>query len=289
MHLVIFLPLWSPILTFATWAGVAKAGSNDNLSLAKVFASYLFIMLLAGPLTSFLIALPAVAGAVACFQRIQDHLNGKERQDNRVQSGQKQCHSTITSTDREKDGSANVSIVEEKAGSVFVEKPSTHPSTVSLDENTIAVVKGSFSWQEASEPVINVSEWTVERGTLTFITGPVGCGKSTLLKSLLGELSGFDGTVHTNYSGVAYCDQTPWIPNETVRNIITGNSPNEDVDEAWYRTVSSACALGQDFANWAHRDETMAGSQGIAFSGGQKQRLVSIATEPQRLSQLTRT
>ena len=274
---VIFLPLWSPILTFATWAGVAKSHNNDTLSLGKVFASYLFIVLLATPLTQILIALPSFAGAMACFQRVQNHLVGKEREDNRLPSARQQ--ESLNGRVRGKDTSESAgSGSDEKATSEFIEKPSAQPSTSSLNENTIAIVRGGFSWTGSDDPVINIAEWTVDRGSFTFVTGPVGCGKSTLLKALLGELSAFQGTVQTNYTGVAYCDQTPWIPNETVRNIITGHS---SLDEQWYYAVIHACVLEPDLAAWSHGDQTLAGTQGISFSGGQKQRLVRASlTEP---------
>lgn len=258
-------------MTFATWAGVAKSNNNDKLSLAQVFASYLFIILLANPLTQFLVALPSFAGALACFQRVQNHLNGKERQDNRLLSAQQQM-SLNGGVKEKKNHSSSSSGSEEKTAFEFIEKPSAQASTSSLNDNIIAIVRGSFSWTAADEPVINISEWKVEKGSFTFVIGPVGCGKSTLLKSLLGELTAFDGTIQTNYSSVAYCDQTPWIPNATVREIITGNSP---LDEQWYYAVMHACVLEPDLASWSHGDQTLAGTQGISFSGGQKQRLVS--------------
>lgn len=257
-------------MTFATWAGVAKSNHNETLSLGKVFASYLFIMLLASPLTQLLIALPAVAGSAACFQRIQNHLVGKERQDNRLTSP-RQAKSFAGGTKKRRVILTFSSSSEDKVTSEFEEKPSTHPSTSSLREDTIAAVRGSFSWGGSDEPVISIADWTIAKGSFTFVTGPVGCGKSTLLKALLGELSDFQGTIQTNYTGVAYCDQTPWIPNDTVRNIITNHS---NLDEQWYYAVIHACVLEPDLATWPHGDQTLAGTQGISFSGGQRQRLV---------------
>lgn len=207
---------------------------------------------------------------MACFQRVQNHLVGKERQDNRLPSARQQ-ESLSGRVQRRGASDSAGSGSDEKAIFEFIEKPSPQPSTSSLNGNTIAIVRGSFSWTGSDEPVINIAEWTVERGSFSFITGPVGCGKSTLLKALLGELSAFQGTIQTNYTGVAYCDQTPWIPNETVRNIITGHS---SLDEQWYYAVIHACVLEPDLASWSRGDQTLAGTQGISFSGGQKQRLV---------------
>lgn len=240
--------------------------NNDALSLGKVFGSYLFIVLLATPLTQLLIALPALLGSMACCQRIQDHMNGKERQDSRNKPVETAAVE-LPSDEPEKPATPTESnSSDDNASTAIAEK-----SAASIKDDCIASVKGRFCWAEGTDPVFNVPDWNIKRGTVTFVVGPVGSGKSTLLKALLGELSAFEGTLRTNYSGAAYCDQTPWIPNETVRRIITGHSV---VDEAWYQAVIHACALNQDLAKWPNGDETAAGSQGISFSGGQKQRLV---------------
>lgn len=179
----------------------------------------------------------------------------------------------VMSLDQEKAPKAfDSSGSNDNIGSELTPKQSNGNPAASMEDNIIATVKGTFSWSKDSDPVITIPNWNIERGTFTFVVGPVGCGKSTLLKTLLGELSSFDGTICTRYSGLAYCDQSPWLPNETVRNIITGHA---QFDDAWYQTVIGACALTPDFANWSEGDETVAGSQGISFSGGQKQRLVS--------------
>lgn len=147
-------------------------------------------------------------------------------------------------------------------------------SRQALDENTIASVQGKYRWTAEAEPVIDIAEFNVPRHKFTVVLGPVGCGKSTLLKSLLGELSSFEGTIRTAYSGVAYCDQAPWIPNDTVRNVILGGG---ELDEFWYRRVTKAAELDHDFTTWPRGDETLTASKGLAMSGGQKQRLVSFA------------
>lgn len=45
-------------------------------------------------------------------------------------------------------------------------------------------------------------------------------------------------------------------------------------DDIWYRTVTDACGLTDDFSDLPMGDTTQIGSQGFALSGGQKQRLV---------------
>lgn len=257
---VILVPLWSPILTFSTWAGVAK-NHDGTLSLGKVFASYLYISLLASPLTSLLVTFPALIGSMVCFGRIQAHLNGKERKDNRNQPYTEPMMKDKLDTS---SGSEQETILTDM---------NTTPSPLPpLSPHIIANIQGRFRWEEEGEPVFDVHDFNVERGSLTFLIGPVGCGKSTLVKGLLGELAALEGSVRTNFTGVAYCDQHPWIPNETVRNIITGYS---QVDEPWYDRVTGVCALKKDMENWQDGEDTVAGTSGISLSGGQKQRLVS--------------
>jgi len=66
------------------------------------------------------------------------------------------------------------------------------------------------------------------------VVGPVGCGKSTLIKSLLGEMSSIAGEINITAPNTGYCAQEPWLPNYTVKQIITRF---RDFDEFWYHTV----------------------------------------------------
>ncbi|KAF6834099.1 ABC multidrug transporter [Colletotrichum musicola] len=261
MMLMICTPIWSPILTFATFAGIA-ARNDDVLTISKAFTASSVLILVNQPLSGIVMSLPALATAVTSFQRIQDFLNGKERLDNRVTPG---------------DGKRSIEVPNEKGASKEaapdMELSEIHKDTStgnSLAEGIVASVKGSFSWSDDARPVIDIEGWNIRRRAFTLVLGPVGCGKSTLIKALLGELSDFKGTVRINASGVTYCGQSAWIPNETVRNIITGHGP---LDEPWYKTVLAACALEQDIASWPKGDLTVAGTRGISMSGGQKHRL----------------
>ena len=75
---------------------------------------------------------------------------------------------------------------------------------------------------------------------LTIVVGSVGCGKSTFLKWLLGETPVFGGSVHVETPEIAFCDQSPWIANASIRENIVGESM---FDDAWYNQVVWACAL----------------------------------------------
>ncbi len=139
----------------------------------------------------------------------------------------------------------------------------------------IASVQGKFFYPKAAQPVIDVADWNIQQGGFTLVLGPVGCGKSALLKALLGELSPFNGEIQITYPVVAYCEQSPWLPNGTIREVISGHS---ELDEAWYQSVLRACALDRDAESWPDCDETLVGNKGVSLSGGQKQRIVSLNT-----------
>ena len=297
-------PILGPLLTFATFAGIALH-SNSTLTIAKVFTSFSIIVLLNSPLAKIVIALPQIAGAAASFQRIQDHLTAKERNDTRVgpdkESSSRDGPDAPFSVILSEHSSA-----EEINPSETAEAKSESLATTVSEPDIIASLCGKFFWQNekhraveggndastdgaqeveqgsAVTPVIEiVPRLDIPRRALTLVLGPVGCGKSTLLKAFLGELSGFDGTIRTQFSGaVTYCDQNPWLPNETVRDVICGSLASDTSqreksarDDEWYRAVIRACELERDMQIWPRGDETPVGSKGISMSGGQKQRL----------------
>lgn len=101
----------------------------------------------------------------------------------------------------------------------------------------------------------------------------VGSGKSTLLKAILGEIEHISGTRQMRRGlRIAFCDQEPWLLDQSVKENIIGSLPFE---EEWYGRVVEACALGQDITGFAEGDDTGVGSGGSALSGGQKSRVVS--------------
>lgn len=114
-----------------------------------------------------------------------------------------------------------------------------------------------------------------ESGQVTMIIGPVGCGKSTLIQVILSEAQCSQGSVILNETldNIAYCGQTAWIQNKSIRQNIIGQSV---FDGERYRDVVAACALKEDFEQMQNGDETMAGIDGCSLSGGQKHRIVSL-------------
>jgi ABC-type bacteriocin/lantibiotic exporter with double-glycine peptidase domain len=153
-------------------------------------------------------------------------------------------------------------------------------STTSLDivrsGISVQLQDASFGWTPLNEAQNIKVNTTIPTGSLTIIVGPVGCGKSTFLKALLGETQSLEGIVSLSSSDIAFCDQTPWMINGTIRENIIAET--RQFDEAWYTTVINACVLLQDIQQYPLGDATMVGSKGVKLSGGQKQRVVSFVT-----------
>ncbi|THH30017.1 hypothetical protein EUX98_g4182 [Antrodiella citrinella] len=106
---------------------------------------------------------------------------------------------------------------------------------------------------------------TIPEGQLTAIVGPVGTGKTSLLEATIGEMRKTAGTVKFK-SSVAYCPQTAWIQNATVRENICFGRPFEE--DRYWKAIKDAC-LETDLEMLPNGDLT----EGISLSGGQKQRI----------------
>jgi len=123
--------------------------------------------------------------------------------------------------------------------------------------------------------------FTLERGTVTIVTGRVGAGKTTLLRGLLGLLPTQSGEVFWNGERVgdpatflvpprcAYTGQTPRLFTETLRdNIAMGL----DLTQADFDRAVHLAVMEEDIARLAEGLDTRVGTRGVTLSGGQVQR-----------------
>ncbi|KAI9150479.1 ABC multidrug transporter B [Paramyrothecium foliicola] len=268
MGLAYLAPIFAPILTFTAYSLLAKnEGDGGTLDTNRVFTSLSLFTLLQEPLSSFVMSLSSFVGSIGCFMRIQSFLESDVRVDNRIKS----VHDAGSS-----DGSWHLNTPPEgqaeKENSVKQEKilVASDDAIPSFQGNAIQVKDGAFGYDTSKEPILSSINAEVPLGKFTLIVGPVGSGKSTLLKAFLGEVNIMSGTIQVSSSEIAYCDQTPWHMNGTVRDSIIAFS---GVDERWYQEVLEACALKQDLRQLPKGDGTTIGSKGIVLSGGQSQRI----------------
>ncbi|KAK0391440.1 hypothetical protein NLU13_0941 [Sarocladium strictum] len=249
-----FMPsIIAPPVTFAIQIATSSAGLN----ISRTFTSLSFIMLMTQPLSSLFQSVPDVFGSLACCQRIQRFLLAQPPRGN--WSPQSPAENGKPSSD----------LVLEKDESLCDDQAQCHHVAVSIKD-------GNFGWaNDASESstVLKDINLKIPSGGLTMIRGPVASGKSTLLAAILGETPQADGNVTMNTTSVAYCDQTVWLQNQSIRANVIAYSP---FDSAWYSSVIEAAALRHDIQSWPDGDETIVGSNGALLSGGQKRR-VAIA------------
>lgn len=113
------------------------------------------------------------------------------------------------------------------------------------------------------------SGFQIQHGEFVVIVGEIGAGKSSLLAALVGEMRRTDGIL-TLGGKVAFCPQTAWIQNATVKdNILFG----QEYDKEKYDQVIHDCALEQDIDMLPGGDLTEIGERGVTLSGGQKARI----------------
>ncbi|KAL8732959.1 MAG: hypothetical protein Q9166_002357 [cf. Caloplaca sp. 2 TL-2023] len=261
-------PVIAPVLTFTVFALVAlKTEGESTLDTTKVFTSLSLFALLAEPLSSLIMALMAFAGSLGCFSRIQAFLETDEHVDKRFRSPAD--YDSVNASSSNESSTSSMAWTEKSISTVASERPLL-PFTRPSGGDALSVESGSFGYDVSKEALISSIQAKIPRGKLTIIVGPVGCGKTTLMKALLGEVPTLGGSIRCLGGEVAYCDQSPFHMNGTVRESITAFS---EADDRWYGTVVKACALIEDLRQMQLGDHTRIGSKGVALSGGQSQRV----------------
>ncbi|KAJ5806538.1 uncharacterized protein N7503_004140 [Penicillium pulvis] len=245
------------LVTLAAYAILALLQGSGGLAVSKAITSLSLINLMITPLSYLLMAIPDAYASMGCLNRIQDFLKNPGRLEKRHLAQSLSSHSILTSS---------ISAIE----------LSSLPESLPTQKEVVLSLRNvQFGWKPSSRRSIQGITLSFEAsptGTVIILVGPVGCGKSTFLKGLAGETPVLEGELFIKYPDLAFCDETPWLSNTSIRSNIAGDDPSS-FDPDWYRTVISACALDLDLEKMPAGDETSVGSKGSRLSGGQRQRI----------------
>ncbi|KAE8393320.1 multidrug resistance-associated protein [Aspergillus alliaceus] len=250
------------LATFTGYAIVARVQGSGGLKVSQAITSLALVNLLVTPLSNLLLAIPDTFASVGCLHRVQDFL----RQPNRLEKRQFPQIAPGPSL-----SSANLSTIELSSLPQHVARPVPENQTdVVLSLNNV-----HFGWKPylLDKAGISLTVRSSPSGNLVMIVGAVGSGKSTFLKGLAGETPVLEGKLFIQYPDLAFCEQTSWLTNTSIRENIVGENSLSVFDPEWYHTVVRACGLEPDLKRMPAGDETFVGSKGAKLSGGQKQRI----------------
>jgi ABC-type bacteriocin/lantibiotic exporter with double-glycine peptidase domain len=153
----------------------------------------------------------------------------------------------------------------------------------------------SFGYGGDQGPILRNVDLDIRPGEFVAITGPSGAGKSTLLRLLLGldhptsgtilydgkDLRNLDASAVRRQFGVVMQGARP-LPGEILATIL-GDGPGDEA-AAW--AAAETAALAEDIRQMPMGIHTIIGEGGLAFSGGQLQRMMvarALARKPQLL------
>jgi ABC-type multidrug transport system fused ATPase/permease subunit len=222
--------------------------SGGALNYNLLYGSLSALKLVTSPLVNVLQLIPAFQAGLTSMHRMEQFLQGDS-------IGNSQATTP----------SNNVEADEMELLPVDTEETRRTPGTSST---VFSMTNASFAI--SGKPLLWDINFSVYKGSFTMVLGKIGAGKSILLRSIVGETELVNGNYNSSSSGIAFCDQSVWLRNDTIRGNITGE---DRFDESWYREVLWSCGLHQDIAEMKKGDMTLVGSKGISLSGGQKNRI----------------
>ncbi|KAE9377881.1 putative ABC multidrug transporter [Stipitochalara longipes BDJ] len=232
-----------------------------GFTVSEAFTALSVVALVATPLANLMRSYPTFVSSLACFDRIQQFLLSEEQKDERL-IGFPLSSDYKTSFSNGTPAVGNSLHPKSDGPYIEMQKAPTQKAR-----------RVNGKWK--TEPILRDISISLRKSSLTMIVGSVGSSKSSLLNGILGEIPPSAGTVRVERAGlsIAYCDQTAWLRNVSIRENIVGES---EFEQDYYESVIRACVLQQDISQSLEGSETLVGSGGITLSGGQKQ-IVALA------------
>ncbi|KAH8995028.1 ABC transporter [Lactarius akahatsu] len=242
-------------------AFLVYAGSGHQLTPAVIFSSLTWFQLLRLPLMMLPLSLSTIADARNAIGRLQECFTAELVSETLVKDPKLKYAIEIDNASFTWDGpppDLNIGLngVKEDKGK--------NKSPSDLQPEPVPVSEPKEVKEEAMFKLKHI-DIRVPRGQLVAIVGAVGSGKTSLLQGLTGDMRRTDGSVRVGGS-VAYCSQSAWIQNATIRDNICFGRAFEA--ERYWKAVHDAC-LEPDLDVLPNGDMT----EGISLSGGQKQRV----------------
>jgi len=254
-------------LTLAAYAIQASVRGQPSFDIVQVFTSISIIGLLTSPAATLLQTIPSLGQMLGSLDRIQKFLVAEPRQDTRKEISLQDSPAAEKTSGIMEPDTIEVALSDQcESRDAGEEEPVRADIAIRGEDLAIRPAPS------ADVALRNVS-FTIPRGSLTMIVGSVAAGKSTLLRAILGEAVCEAGSIAVADRRIAFCDETAWLPNTTVRMAICGHVGRHEIDETWYRTCLDACALQQDIEQLSDGDATQIGSGSTTLSGGQKHRV----------------
>lgn len=191
-----------------------------------------------------------------CFQRIQEYLLLDECDDKR-----ETISDLILRNEFSEKEIANDSMSLKRSPSIKLQFP----------QPPVVFVEANISAETGAQTLLHNVTFSINRSEIAVVLGRTSSGKSTLLRAVLGEAQVTHGLIYVEQRKIAYCGQTPWLQDSSIReNIVWETTYEKD----WYDTVLTACLLNDDLQQLPDGDLTTAGTGGANLSGGQRQRVV---------------
>ncbi len=160
-----------------------------------------------------------------------------------------------------------------------VRPPIVRPERVVIDRLDVVGLSAHY---ESGAGISDIS-FSIGRGDLVIITGPVGAGKSTLLRALLGlawqaEVSGdvfWNGTLIEDRAAFLVPPNAAFLPQvpQLISDSVADNIGFGDADAGQLERAIALAVMDADVAEMPAGVETMIGPRGLRLSGGQRQRL----------------
>ncbi|KAI9447656.1 ABC transporter [Lactarius indigo] len=240
-------------------AFLVYAGSGHQLTPAVIFSSLTWFQLLRLPLMMLPLSLSAITDARNAIGRLQECFTAEVISTTLVQDPKLKYAVEIDNASFTWDGPPpDLNEDREDKGKTKITSgphPKPVPEPKEVKEGVLFKLKHI--------------DLRVPRGQLVAIVGAVGSGKTSLLQGLIGDMRRSEGSVRVGGS-VAYCPQSAWIQNATIRDNICFGRPFEE--GRYWKAIHDAC-LKPDLDVLPNGDMTEVGERGISLSGGQKQRV----------------